>query len=66
MRRVLAGEETGPPADIVRLNAGCALWVAERTASVAEGVTLATEVLRSGAGLARLEALVTRTQELAP
>ncbi|TNF27395.1 MAG: anthranilate phosphoribosyltransferase, partial [Deltaproteobacteria bacterium] len=58
VRAVLAGEETGPPADIVRLNAGCALWVAEAVKSVPDGVALATSLLANGAALAKLDALV--------
>jgi len=64
VRAVLAGQETGPPSDIVRLNAGCALWVAEAVKSVPEGVALATSLLENGAALAKLDALVALSQEL--
>lgn len=49
MQAVLAGEP-GPRADVVALNAGVALWVAEAAATPREGVARAREVLASGAG----------------
>lgn len=64
IRRVLSGGETGAPADIVRLNAGCALWVGERVDSLAKGVELATTLLREGAALTKLDALAKLSQEL--
>ncbi|MGM0577547.1 MAG: anthranilate phosphoribosyltransferase [Myxococcota bacterium] len=64
VRSVLAGEP-GPPTDIVRLNAGAALWVAEEAPDIAAGVEMATEILRSGAAMRRLEALAHLTRELA-
>jgi len=65
VRAVLAHEDRGPRADAVRLNAGCALWVAEAASSVAEGVALATELLASGRALAKLEALARWSREVA-
>ncbi|PIE17953.1 MAG: anthranilate phosphoribosyltransferase [Proteobacteria bacterium] len=61
---ILAGRVSGPPADVVRLNAGCALWVAELTDTVEEGVAEATKILASGAAHDKLEALAAMTQEL--
>jgi len=49
--------ETGPLADIVALNAGAALFVGGRAASIAEGVEMARAVLASGAAHAKLLAL---------
>ncbi|MEZ4269046.1 MAG: anthranilate phosphoribosyltransferase [Myxococcota bacterium] len=65
VQRILEGE-SGPPADIVRLNAGAALWVAEAAPDLASGVALASETLSSGAALATLARLVLRSHELAP
>jgi anthranilate phosphoribosyltransferase len=48
MRAVLSGE-AGPRADVVALNAGVALWVAEAAASPRDGVARAREVIASGA-----------------
>jgi len=62
---VLSGS-AGAPMDIVRLNAGAALWTAERCDTLEEGVALATDTIRSGAASAKLEELVALTQDLAP
>lgn len=51
---VLDGKE-GPHADLVALNAGASLAVAERAGSVGDGVALARELLRSGAARACFE-----------
>ncbi len=61
IRDIFSGE-VGPRADIVRLNAGAALWVAEVASDLASGVALATETLREGRALAKLDALIERTQ----
>ena len=64
VRDVLGGG-SGPCSDIVRLNAGASLWVAEAAQSLNEGVERATELLESGEALRRLEALAARSQSLA-
>lgn len=56
LEAVLAGEP-GPRADIVRLNAGAAIYVGGGAASLSDGVAVASEVLRCGAGLAVLRRL---------
>jgi anthranilate phosphoribosyltransferase len=40
--------QSGPALDIVKLNAGAAIYAAGLTASLAEGVVLAAEVIRNG------------------
>jgi len=57
IRDLLSGKQ-GPPQDIVILNAGAALWVAERADNLADGVDLARELIRSGQARERLEALI--------
>ena len=64
IRRVLSGQ-TGPCTDIVRLNAGASLWVAEAAENLNDGVALATELMNSGAPLERLEQLASLSQALA-
>jgi len=54
VRRVLAGTP-GPARDIVVLNAGAALLVAGRAASVREGIDMAEAAIESGAALAILD-----------
>ncbi len=53
MHRVLAGEP-GPLADVTALNAGAAIYVSGRAASLEEGVDQARSVLASGAGATKL------------
>src|SRR5450830_1565756 len=63
VREVLDGVE-GPRLDIVLLNAGAALYIAEAAASIAEGVDKARAAVASGAARAKLEALVRTTNRL--
>ncbi|WP_305151195.1 anthranilate phosphoribosyltransferase [uncultured Dubosiella sp.] len=57
-RAILAGEERGPRRDIVCMNAGAALYVAQKAASIAEGVRLAERLIDSGAALRTLDTFV--------
>jgi anthranilate phosphoribosyltransferase len=58
LRRILGGEP-GPLADMVAVNAGAALHVADLAPDLADGLARARAVLRSGAALAKLEQLRT-------
>ena len=58
-RRLLAGERS-PLRDAVLVNAGCAIYVADRAATIAEGIAHAEDALASG----RARALLERVQEL--
>jgi len=53
---VLSGKN-GPKRDIVLLNAGCAIYAADKAASIEEGVRLAVRSIDSGAALEKLELL---------
>jgi anthranilate phosphoribosyltransferase len=53
-RSILAGEK-GPERDAVLLNAGAALYIGGKAASLAEGVKLAGELIDSGAAAETLE-----------
>ncbi len=55
----------GTPREIVALNAGAALYAADRTASIGEGIALARETIASGAARARLDQWIQTTQRLA-
>lgn len=57
-RRIFEGEP-GAYRDLVVLNAGLRIYLAERTSDVAEGIVKAQEVIDSGAAKAKLEALHT-------
>jgi len=60
---VLEGKP-GVASDIVALNAGVALYAANLTPSMEQGVTRARQVIASGAGKAKLEQLVTVAHRL--
>ena len=62
---VLAGQ-SGPARDIVILNAGAALFVAGKSASVAEGIARAASAIDSGAAAATLEAMVRGSRQEMP
>jgi anthranilate phosphoribosyltransferase len=64
LRGILDGE-VGPRRDVVCLNAGAALWVAESAGSLAEGIEEASASIDSGAARAKLDALVRATREAA-
>ena len=55
----------GVARDVVALNAGAALYAANVTASIAEGVLLASATIGSGAARAKLDQFVVTTQRLA-
>jgi len=57
LRGLLQGAK-GPRRDMLLLNSGAALYVAGKVPDMKTGVELATEVIDSGAALAKLEALV--------
>ncbi len=63
LRAVVDGEP-GPRLDIVVLNAGAALYIAEAAGSIAEGVEAARAAVASGAARAKLDALVATTRRL--
>jgi anthranilate phosphoribosyltransferase len=61
VRRVMAGDH-GPHRNIVLLNAAAAFVVADRAASLEEGLELASATIDSGAAAAALERLVVESQ----
>ena len=64
--RAVLGGEPGPRRALVVLNAGAALFVADRVASFEEGVRLAEQAIDSGAARTAMENFVSKTRELAP
>ncbi len=64
MRDILSGEEQSAAAEAVAVNAAAALYVAEMADSMAQGLEISRETLRSGAGLAILETLGKRSMEI--
>ncbi|HEX9038279.1 MAG TPA: anthranilate phosphoribosyltransferase [Ktedonobacterales bacterium] len=65
LRRTLSGEQGRAPADVVAYNAGAALYVTGRAATIAEGVGQAQDALKAGLAIPTLDALVTTSQRLA-
>ncbi|MDR2839202.1 MAG: anthranilate phosphoribosyltransferase [Azonexus sp.] len=57
--------EPGAAREIVCLNAGAALYIASRAASIAEGIELARQTIESGAARAKVEQFIQCTQRLA-
>ena len=57
-REILAGKLRGPKRDAVLLNAGAALYLAEKAESFADGVQLAGQLIDSGAAVHCLEQLI--------
>lgn len=64
LRDVLSGKERGAARDIVLLNAGAAIYVANETESLKDGVVQAEESLESGAAAGALEDFVETTRRL--
>lgn len=61
LRGLLAGA-SGPPRDIVLMNAAAALLAGDRVASLGPGIDLSREAIDSGRALAKLEQLIKLTQ----
>lgn len=59
-RAILKGE-SGPKADAVLFNCGAALYIAGKSASIEDGVTLAREAIQNGSALAQLEKFIEAT-----
>ncbi|OGX27587.1 MAG: anthranilate phosphoribosyltransferase [Omnitrophica WOR_2 bacterium RIFCSPHIGHO2_01_FULL_49_10] len=53
----ILSEEKGPAYDIVILNAGCAIYAADKALNIKEGIKLAEESIESGAALGKLQEL---------
>ncbi len=64
MRDILGGREVSAASEAVAVNAAAALCVAEKARNLAEGLEMARETLRSGAGLAILDLLGKRSMEI--
>jgi anthranilate phosphoribosyltransferase len=64
IRRIFAGEETGPRRDFLLLNSAFALYVAGLADSPEAGLALARTTLDSGAALRKLEEVAAASQEV--
>ncbi len=64
IRALLSNEIHGAKRDVVLLNAGAALYLADRAPTIEAGVEVADDLLNSGAAAAKLEAYLEFTQRL--
>ena len=62
-KAILKGEEKGPKRQAVCLNAGAALYIAGKAASIEEGVKLAESLIDSGSALKKLGEFVEETNK---
>lgn len=60
-RDILSGKERGAKRDIVLLNAGAALYLADKAADIKEGIRIAAETIDSGLAEKTLASLVAAT-----
>jgi len=63
IREIFDGKK-GPERDIVLLNAGAAIMVADMASNIEEGVKIATDSIDSGKAQEKLEMLISLSQEL--
>ena len=57
-RAILSGEDTSAKRDAVLLNAGASLYIAEKSASIADGIKLAQSLIDSGAATKTLKKFI--------
>ena len=57
-RAILSGEEKGAKLDAVLLNAGAALYIAEKANSMSEGIQIAKSLIDSSAAISTLEKFI--------
>ncbi|MBF0238822.1 MAG: anthranilate phosphoribosyltransferase [SAR324 cluster bacterium] len=62
IRQILSGKNLGPAKDVAILNAAAALYVAEKTATLKEGIARAKELVENGMAMKKLEQLIDFTQ----
>lgn len=60
---ILTGKETGAKRDVVLLNSAAALFVAGKVKSIIEGISLAEDLLKSGAAYRKLEQLIAASKK---
>lgn len=62
IREILLGKERGPKRQAIVLNAGAALYICEKAATLADGVALAEEIVDSGRAARLLEAYTEKSR----
>lgn len=61
-RAILSGKEQGPKRDIVLLNAGAAIYLGGKAASIADGIGVARSLIENGAGFKKIAAFAKLSQ----
>ncbi|MBQ1621908.1 MAG: anthranilate phosphoribosyltransferase, partial [Selenomonas sp.] len=61
-RAILAGQEQGPKRDIVLLNAGAAIYLGGKAASIVDGIGVARSLIENGAGFKKIAAFAKLSQ----
>lgn len=64
IRDIFSGKERGPKRDMLLLNSAAAFLVADKVSSMEEGLVMAQETLDSGRAIAKLDEIITKSQEL--
>lgn len=64
IRDIFSGKERGPKRDMLLLNSAAAFLVADKVSSMEEGLVMAQETLDSGRAIAKLDKIITKSQEL--
>ncbi|MDD3057364.1 MAG: anthranilate phosphoribosyltransferase [Sphaerochaeta sp.] len=62
-RSILDGSLTGPKRDVVLFNSGCALYIAGRAETIAQGIALSADAIDSGRALAQLQKFIKLSNE---
>ncbi len=62
-KKILSGEDRGPKRDIVLMNAGAALYVGGKSASIEEGIALAGKIVDDGLAIKKLEEIAAFTNK---
>lgn len=62
-RLILDGSLTGPKRDVVLFNSGCALYIAGRAETIAQGIALSADAIDSGRALAQLQKFIKLSNE---
>ncbi|MCR5594643.1 MAG: anthranilate phosphoribosyltransferase [Lachnospiraceae bacterium] len=57
-RDILSGKDKGPKRDTVLMNAGAALYIADKASSIEEGVKLAAKLIDDGSALKAMEKFI--------
>ena len=61
-RDILSGKDRGPKRDTVLMNAGAAIYIADKAFSIANGVEMAKELIDSGKALAAMEKFIAQSK----